>query len=54
MHTDLSVLGSIYMGAHRASAFATANRLRCNDNDLLRQLDVAFATEVSAELGYGF
>jgi hypothetical protein len=22
--------------------------------DLLRQLDVAFATEVSAELGYGF
>jgi len=23
-------------------------------NDLLRQLDVAFATEVSAELGYGF
>ena len=54
LHTDLSVLGSIYMGAHRASAFATANRLRCNDNDLLRQLDVAFATEVSAELGYGF
>jgi predicted acetyltransferase len=32
LHTDLSVLGSIYMGAHRASAFATANRLRCNDN----------------------
>ena len=54
LHTDLSVLGSIYMGAHRASAFTTANRLRCNDNDLLRQLDVAFATEVSAELGYGF
>jgi predicted acetyltransferase len=54
LHTDLSVLGSIYMGAHRASAFATANRLRCNDNYLLRQLDVAFATEVSAELGYGF
>ena len=54
LHTDLSVLGSIYLGAHRASAFATANRLRCNDNDLLRQLDVAFATEVPAELGYGF
>lgn len=54
LRTDLSVLGSIYLGVHRASAFATANRLRCNDCDLLRQLDVAFATEVPAELGYGF
>ncbi len=24
VHTDLSVLGSLYMGTHRASAFATA------------------------------
>jgi predicted acetyltransferase len=54
VHTDLSVLGSIYLGSHRASAFATANRLRCNDTDILTQLDLAFATKVPAELGYGF
>jgi predicted acetyltransferase len=54
VHTDLSVLGSIYLGSHRASAFATGNRLRCNDNDLLKRLDLAFATEIPAELGYGF
>ena len=35
VHTDLSVLGSLYMGGHRASAFATANRLRCNDSGLV-------------------
>lgn len=51
---DLSVLGSLYMGAHRASAFATANRLRCNDAGLPAQLDAAFAADVPAELGFGF
>ena len=54
VHTDLSVLGSIYLGAHHASAVAVANRLRCNDSRLLHDLDAAFATEVPAELGYGF
>lgn len=54
VHTDLSVLGSIYLGAHRASVFAAAHRLRCDDPDLLRALDVAFASDVPAELGYGF
>ncbi len=54
VHTDLSVLGSLYMGAHRASAFATANRLRCNDSSLIAQLDAAFAADVPAELGFGF
>jgi predicted acetyltransferase len=52
--TDLSVLGSLYMGGHRASAFATANRLRCNDSGLIAALDAAFATDIPAELGYGF
>lgn len=54
VHTDLSVLGSLYMAGHRASAFAAADRLRCNDSRLVAQLDAAFATDVPAELGYGF
>ena len=54
VHADLSVLGSLYLGAHRASAFATARRLRCNDSVRVAQLDAAFATDVPAELGYGF
>lgn len=54
VHTDLSVLGSLYMGGHRASAFATANRLRCKDAGLTAQLDATFATDMPAELGYGF
>ncbi len=53
-HMDLAVLGSLYMGAHRASAFATTNRLRCNDFGLVAELDAAFASDVPAELGYGF
>ncbi|UXA13584.1 enhanced intracellular survival protein Eis [Mycobacterium sp. SMC-8] len=51
---DLSVLGSLYLGAHRASAFVAAGRLRCGDPALLAALDAAFATEVPAELGFNF
>ncbi len=54
VHTSRSVLGSLYMGTHRASAFTTAERLRCNDSELVAQLDAAFATDIPAELGYGF
>lgn len=54
VHTDLSVLGSLYMGGHRASAFASADRLQCNDSGLVAQLDAAFATDIAAKLGYGF
>ncbi len=54
VHMDLEVLGSLYMGAHRASAYALANRLHCKDTELLRQLDSVFASDVPAELGYGF
>jgi predicted acetyltransferase len=54
VHTELSVLGSLYMGGHRASAFAVTERLRCNDSRLVAQLDAAFATDVPAKLGYGF
>lgn len=54
VHTSLSVLGSLYLGAHRASAFAAAHRLRCDDPALLTQLDAALASDVPAELGYDF
>ena len=54
VHVSRSVLASLYMGAHRASAFTAANRLRCNDSDLAAQLGAAFATDIPAELGYGF
>ncbi|WP_082929246.1 enhanced intracellular survival protein Eis [Mycobacterium sp. 852013-51886_SCH5428379] len=51
---DVDVLGSLYLGAHRASSFAVGNRLRCNDSGLVSRLDAAFATDVTAELGYPF
>lgn len=51
---DLDVLGSLYLGSHRPEAFAAANRLRCNDPQLVRRLGAAFASEVPAELGYSF
>ncbi|BBY64770.1 UPF0256 protein [Mycolicibacterium helvum] len=54
VHVDLSVLGSIYLGVHRPSAFARAHRLRCDSPSLLAHLDLAFASAVPAELGYGF
>jgi predicted acetyltransferase len=51
---DLDVLGSLYLGAHQASAFAMANRLRSKDSHLVQRLDAAFLSDVPAELGYGF
>lgn len=51
---SLSVLGSIYLGAHRPSAFATAHRLHCENSSVPGVLDTAFASDVPADLGYGF
>jgi predicted acetyltransferase len=51
---DLDVLGSLYLGAHQASAFAAANRLRGKDSELIRRLDAAFVSDVPAQLGFGF
>lgn len=51
---DRSVLGSLYFGAHRASAFAATNRLRCDQDSLIDAMDAAFAGDVPAQLGYGF
>lgn len=50
----LDVLGSLYLGTHRASTFAVANRLQTNDSSLLPQLDASFVSHVPAVLGYGF
>ncbi|KUI37125.1 enhanced intracellular survival protein Eis [Mycobacterium sp. GA-2829] len=54
VHTDLSVVGSLFLGAHKASAFAAAGRLRCADGALLPLIDAAFASDVPAQLGFGF
>ena len=54
VHLSRSVLGSLYLGAHRATAFAAAHRLRCGDPALPAALDAAFASDVPAQLGYGF
>jgi predicted acetyltransferase len=51
---DLDVLGSLYMGAHKASSYAAANRLHTTDSALLARLDAAFVNDVPAVLGYGF
>ncbi|HEX9497674.1 MAG TPA: sterol carrier protein domain-containing protein, partial [Mycobacterium sp.] len=51
---DLDVLGSLYLGAHKASSFASVNRLRTNDSALLAHLDAAFVSDLPAVLGYGF
>lgn len=51
---DLDVLGSLYLGGHRAEGFCAANRLRSNDTDLIPRLGAAFASDVPAQLGYGF
>ena len=50
----LDVLGSMYLGEHRASSFASANRLHSNGSGLLARLDAAFVSDVPAVLGYGF
>jgi predicted acetyltransferase len=50
----LDVLGSLYLGAHRASTLAAANRLRCKDSRLVRGLEAAFASDVPIEAGVEF
>jgi predicted acetyltransferase len=51
---DLDALGSLYLGAHSASAFAAANRLHAHERGLIARLDAAFVSDVAAVLGYGF
>ncbi len=51
---DLDVLGSLYLGAHRASVLAEANRLRCKDSELAQRLEAAFASDAPAQMGFFF
>ncbi|MGH3635848.1 MAG: enhanced intracellular survival protein Eis [Mycobacterium sp.] len=51
---DLDVLGSLYLGAHRASTLAAASRLRTKDSGLVQRIDAAFVSDVPAEIGFGF
>lgn len=51
---DLDVLGALYLGGHRATAFAAADRLRAKDIQLVRDIDRAFASDVPAQLGFTF
>lgn len=50
----IDVLGSMYLGAHPARAFAAANRLRAKDSGHVHALDAAFAADRAAELGWFF
>lgn len=54
VQTDLDVLGSLYLGAHKASSFAAANRMHSKDSTLTRRIDAAFVSDVPARLGFGF
>ena len=51
---DIDVLGSLYLGAHRASTLAAANRIRGGTPERLARLDAAFGSDVPARLGFHF
>jgi predicted acetyltransferase len=51
---DLDVLGSLYLGVHRAATLAVANRIRGGDAEQLARLDAAFRSDVPAQLGMHF
>jgi predicted acetyltransferase len=51
---DLDVLGSLYLGAHRAATLAAANRIRGGSAETLAGLDAAFRSDVPAQLGFHF
>ncbi|WP_431957668.1 GNAT family N-acetyltransferase [Nocardia lijiangensis] len=50
----IDVLGSMYLGAYPARAFAAANRLQAKDSGKLRALEEAFGTDRDAVLGWFF
>lgn len=50
----LDILGSLYLGTHKASSFSGANRLHASEHSLIERLDVSFSTDTPAVLGYGF
>ncbi|MEV0031728.1 GNAT family N-acetyltransferase [Nocardia sp. NPDC050793] len=50
----IDVLGSMYLGAYPARAFAAANRLQVKDSGKLRTLEEAFGADRDAVLGWFF
>ncbi|MGV9821589.1 GNAT family N-acetyltransferase [Nocardia xishanensis] len=50
----IDVLGSMYLGAYPARAFAAANRLQAKDSGKLRALEEAFGADRDAVLGWFF
>jgi predicted acetyltransferase len=50
----LDVLGSLYLGVHRAATLAAANRIRGGSPTTLVHLDAAFGSDVPAQLGFSF
>ena len=54
VRTSLDVLGSLYLGTHKASLFSGANRLHVSEHSLIERLDASFITDTPAVLGYGF
>jgi predicted acetyltransferase len=50
----LDVLGGLYLGVHRATTLAAANRIRGGTGESLAQLDAAFRSDVPAQLGFNF
>ncbi|MCV7121828.1 enhanced intracellular survival protein Eis [Mycobacterium lacus] len=50
----IDVLGSLYLGTHRASTLAAANRLCAKDSRLVGRLDAAFVSDVPAESAFEF
>ena len=54
VHMDLDVLGSLYLGGHRASHLQLQTACAAMTPSSIAQLDAAFASDVPAELGFGF
>lgn len=51
---DLDVLGSLYLGVHRATTLAAANRIRGATGESLTLLAAVFRSDVPAQLGVNF
>ncbi|MGV9803117.1 enhanced intracellular survival protein Eis [Mycobacterium sp. NPDC003449] len=51
---DLDVLGGLYLGGAHIAGYAAANRLSCNDPALVHRIGAAFASDIPAQLGFGF
>jgi predicted acetyltransferase len=52
--TSLSVLGSLYLGGHRARQFAAAGRVGAASEKALHEFDLAFSTDRQPEIGWFF